>query len=103
MLEGLRDRRLDELTDEHAAGDACEVDDLVPARAPLEEPGRLAGPLHEDLLARAHERREVRLRLRLDEGEKAREPGALLFFRDVVAELERGRVRPGRVLEAEET
>src|SRR5690606_13394998 len=85
-----------------AVGRRVDVDDLVSRRAALEASRSLARPLDEDLLARPHQRLEVRAGLGLGELEEAGQARALVRLRDVVGELLRRGEGTRRILEAEE-
>src|SRR5690606_29089993 len=97
VVEGTLDPNGDDLARRIDAG-RLEVHDLVSLRAPRELTP-FTGALDEHGLNRTDAAVEVLAPQLLGHFEEPREPFALFFFGHVVAESERRRVRPRRVLE----
>ncbi len=77
-----------------------QMNDLVSLAAPSEAPVSPGeGPSTRTCTSWPTSDSEVRLLLRLDEGKQAREAIVFHLFGDLIAELERRRIRPRRVLE----
>ena len=96
---GAHDLDLDDLADERHGAGRLDVDDsrlrsVRPCTRSRAEVAllALARALDEHLLPRAHERRQVRRALRLDQLEQAGQPLALRLLGHVVAQAQRGRV-----------
>jgi hypothetical protein len=98
ILESASDFSLYDLAARIAA--RFEMNDVA-ALAATAERARPARSLHQHLLRRLDQGRQMRLAQRLAQSKQLGEPHALVVFRNFVAELERRRVRTRRVLESE--